>query len=65
MIIGIAGRMGRALTRTAAEFPQLTLAGAIASPHSNALGRDAGELAGIEPLGLAVSADLAGALQNA
>ncbi|EQD40981.1 dihydrodipicolinate reductase, partial [mine drainage metagenome] len=27
--------------------------------------RDAGELAGIEPLGLAVSADLAGALQNA
>lgn len=65
VIIGIAGRMGRALTRTAAEFPQLTLAGAIASPHSNALGRDAGELAGIEPLGLAVSADLAGALQNA
>ncbi len=57
--------MGRALTRTAAEFAQLTLTGAIASPESAALGRDAGELAGIAPLGLAVSADLAGALQAA
>ena len=65
VIIGAAGRMGRAMTRAAAEFPRLTLAGAIASPHSTALGRDAGELAGIEPLGLAVSADLAGALREA
>ncbi len=65
VIIGVAGRMGRALMRAAGEFPQLTLVGAIASPHSEALGRDAGELAGIAPLGLAVSADLAGALREA
>lgn len=65
VIIGVAGRMGRALTRTAAEFAELTLTGAIASPGSAALGRDAGELAGIEPLGLTVSADLAGALRDA
>lgn len=65
VIIGIAGRMGRALAREAMGIPSLTLTGAIASVHSGALGRDAGELAGTASLGLTVSADLPRALREA
>ena len=47
VIVGVSGRMGQALLRAAPAFPQLIITGAIASPGSLALGRDAGELAGI------------------
>jgi len=44
-IVGVSGRMGLALLRAAPAFPQLLITGAIASPESLALGRDAGGVA--------------------
>ena len=62
-ILGAAGRMGGALVRgVAARRDTLSLAAAIERADSPALGRDAGTVAGIEPLGIAVTADLAAAL---
>jgi 4-hydroxy-tetrahydrodipicolinate reductase len=57
--------MGRALVRAACEFPQLRITGAVASERSASLGRDAGELAGAQPLGVKVTSDLAAALSAA
>ncbi len=57
-IAGAAGRMGRALIEACQQSPGLTLAAALDRPGP-AIGRDAGELAGLGPLGIAVSADLA------
>jgi 4-hydroxy-tetrahydrodipicolinate reductase len=64
-VIGVTGRMGQALLRVAPGFPQLIITGAIASPASLALGRDAGELAGLGPTNLIVSSDLPRALADA
>jgi 4-hydroxy-tetrahydrodipicolinate reductase len=61
-IIGVSGRMGRELVRAASGNPDLSVAAAVASSASAAIGRDAGELAGIEPLGVRVTNDLAAAL---
>lgn len=57
--------MGRALVRAAAEFPELRLTGVVASAGSGSVGRDAGVLAGVEPLGLALTSDLPAALATA
>jgi 4-hydroxy-tetrahydrodipicolinate reductase len=70
VIIGVTGRMGRALVRAVctASMPgrdALRITGAIASPNSSSLGQDAGELAGGDKLGLQVSADLPAALAQA
>ncbi len=65
VIIGVSGRMGRSLVRAAQPLADVTITAAVASSASAALGRDAGELAGMEPLGVTVSADLAAALQVA
>jgi 4-hydroxy-tetrahydrodipicolinate reductase len=64
-VIGVTGRMGQALLRAAPAFPRLIVTGAVASPTSLALGRDAGELAGLGPSHLIVSSDLPGALAEA
>ena len=66
VIIGAAGRMGRALIRAAAEIPnELRVCGAVASTTSDALGKDAGELAGVGRLDVRVTDDLAAALARA
>lgn len=66
VIIGAAGRMGRALIRAAAEIPNdLRVCGAVASTTSDALGKDAGDLAGIGRLDVRVTDDLAAALARA
>ncbi|HWW81873.1 MAG TPA: 4-hydroxy-tetrahydrodipicolinate reductase [Steroidobacteraceae bacterium] len=66
VIIGAAGRMGRALIRAAAEIPnELRVCGAVASTTSDALGKDAGDLAGIGRLDVRVTDDLAAALARA
>lgn len=57
-IAGASGRMGRALIRAADEQPQLVVTVASDRPGSEAIGGDAGELAGIAPLGVQVSEDL-------
>jgi 4-hydroxy-tetrahydrodipicolinate reductase len=61
-IVGVTGRMGQALLRAAPAFSQLLITGAVASPESLAIGRDAGDVAGIGRANLAVTSDLPAAL---
>ncbi len=56
-IMGAAGAMGRELVRTVHAMPGCVVAGAIEPPGSAAIGADAGVLAGIEALGVPVTAD--------
>lgn len=65
LIVGVSGRMGQALVRVAGELPTVRITGAVASAGSVSLGRDAGVLAGMEPLGLEVTSDLPAALAAA
>jgi len=66
VIIGAAGRMGRAVIRAAVEIPnELRVCGAVVSTTSTSLGQDAGELAGIGRLDVPVTDDLAAALARA
>ncbi len=64
-IIGVTGRMGRALVCVAREFPELRLASAVASAASPGLGRDSGELSGAGRNAVAVTGDLRRALAAA
>jgi 4-hydroxy-tetrahydrodipicolinate reductase len=64
-LIGVSGRMGQALLRAAPAFPRLNITGAVASPTSLSLGRDAGEVAGVGCLHLPIISDLARALTEA
>src|SRR3569833_871403 len=64
-VIGVTGRMGLALVRAASESKNISIAAAVASAKSSALGKDAGELAGVGKLGVAVTPDLAAALAQA
>jgi len=63
-ILGASGRMGVTLLRCLPEFPALALAGASTAPESGLAGRDAGEAAGLPPLGVALHDDAAGALAH-
>jgi 4-hydroxy-tetrahydrodipicolinate reductase len=56
-VVGAAGRMGQTLIRVIQDTPGAVLAGAIERPGSPHVGRDAGELAGIGPLGVPIIAD--------
>ena len=58
IVAGAGGRMGRALVRSIAETPGVVLTGALEAPGSSLLGKDAGALAGLEPCGVELSADL-------
>lgn len=49
--------MGQALTRVIAATPGCAVAGAIEAKGSPHVGRDAGEIAGLAPLGIAISDD--------
>ena len=60
-IVGAAGRMGRTLVQAVHEAPDTELTVAIERPGSSLIGADAGELAGVGRLGVAVEADLAAA----
>jgi len=64
-LIGVTGRMGQAVLRAAPGFPQLLITGAVASAASLALGRDAGEVAGLASTTLTVTSDLTRALADA
>ncbi|HPD17686.1 MAG TPA: 4-hydroxy-tetrahydrodipicolinate reductase [Planctomycetota bacterium] len=56
LINGAGGRMGRRLIALAAEDRELAVAGAFERPDHPDLGKDAGALAGVPPLGVALSA---------
>jgi 4-hydroxy-tetrahydrodipicolinate reductase len=55
VIVGASGRMGRALVRLATEGDAFSVVGAVGAHE---IGRDAGELAGVGPIGVAVTADI-------
>jgi 4-hydroxy-tetrahydrodipicolinate reductase len=57
VVTGASGRMGRSVIRALSETDGLVLAGALEHEGSPHLGKDAGELAGVGALGVAISAD--------
>jgi 4-hydroxy-tetrahydrodipicolinate reductase len=57
IVAGAAGRVGRALINLIAATNGVTLAGGLEAPQSEALGKDAGTLAGCGPLGVAIGSD--------
>ena len=57
VVVGAAGRMGRAIVRLVAETEGLVLGGALERIGSPALGQDPGTLAGCAAAGLAISED--------
>ena len=59
IITGAAGRMGRRLVANIAEAGDLQLAGATERPGSEFLGMDAGSVAGVQPLGVKITENLA------
>ena len=65
VVVGAAGRMGQMLVKTIAATEGAVLSGALERPGSAALGRDAGELAGLGPLGVPVTDDPLAALLQA
>jgi 4-hydroxy-tetrahydrodipicolinate reductase len=56
-VLGAAGRMGQALIRTVAATRGCVVAGGIEVKGSPSIGRDVGEIAGLEPLGIAITDD--------
>jgi len=63
-VAGAAGRMGRNLVRAAREGEGLVLTAALEHPGHDAVGADAGVLAGLGESGVAVSAGLAEAFER-
>lgn len=57
VIVGAAGRMGRTLVRQVSQTPGCGVSGATEPAGSEFLGRDAGLLAGIDALGVAITDD--------
>ncbi len=57
VVLGAGGRMGRRIIALAHEGADAAVAAAIEAAGSPLLGRDAGDLAGIGPIGVAVTAD--------
>lgn len=65
VICGASGRMGRTLVATVAQTPGAVVVGALDRPGAPLLGRDAGELAGIGPIGVRITDDPLAAIVNA
>ncbi len=65
VVVGAAGRMGQMLVKTIAGTEGVVLAGALERPGSPANGKDAGALAGIGPLDVAIGDDPLAALLKA
>ena len=65
VIAGAGGRMGAANIRAVAALPGLALHAAVDRHGSSAIGRDAGDFAGIEPLGIIITDDIEAALAGA
>src|SRR5687768_12366378 len=63
-VLGVSGRMGRALLTAIDEAPGTKLNGATASANSRWLGKDAGEATGSSRREVTVEADPAAALRN-
>jgi len=57
VVTGAAGRMGRMLIKTIEEVPDIAVCAALERPGSEAIGSDAGTLAGIGGLGVPITDD--------
>ena len=57
-ITGACGRMGQRIIALGREDAQLKLAAALESPGHPCLGKDAGEVAGVGPLGVEITAEI-------
>ncbi len=64
-IFGATGRMGQTLIRLIADDEHLSLVGAATEPGHAAVGDDAGSVAGVRTLGVAVTDDAAAAVAGA
>jgi 4-hydroxy-tetrahydrodipicolinate reductase len=64
-VMGAAGRMGRELVRVIAAQPGCVVSGGTEAAGSAAVGKDIGELAGLERLGVAISSDAAAVIADA
>jgi 4-hydroxy-tetrahydrodipicolinate reductase len=64
-ILGVTGRMGRALLQALDEVPDARLVGATASVGSQWVGQDVAAPQGGKPRGLAITADAAAAVRDA
>lgn len=63
-VLGASGRMGTALIRLMASGGEHQLVGALCESGDPSLGRDAGQVAGLDPLGILITDDLAEALRG-
>jgi len=63
-LVGVSGRMGLSLIKAAAFSGKTELTVAVSRPDSLAIGKDAGELAGISSLGIVVTDNLASAVDS-
>ena len=64
VVAGAAGRMGSRVVACLADERRLHLAAALEAPNHPALGHDAGEVAGIARLGVAIGSDPGAALTS-
>jgi 4-hydroxy-tetrahydrodipicolinate reductase len=62
VVAGAAGRMGTRIVALARDTPGLRVAAALEAPGHRSLGADAGEVAGVGPVGVAVGSDAAAAI---
>ena len=65
VITGVCGRMGRCITRGITQQTDMELIGAIQYPSHPQIGSDAGVVAGIGDIGIAITGELDDVLQNA
>jgi 4-hydroxy-tetrahydrodipicolinate reductase len=63
-VSGAAGRMGRRIVALGHAHPEIEIAAALESPGHPSLGRDAGDLAGVGPLGVLVTDDRTAVLEK-
>ena len=64
-VVGAAGRMGQMLIRQIARTEGVSLAAASEAPGSKAIGKDAGEVAGLDANGIKIGGDSAAAIAAA
>ncbi|QSH41233.1 4-hydroxy-tetrahydrodipicolinate reductase [Lentisphaerota bacterium ZTH] len=64
-VIGAAGRMGRRLTANITAADDMTLTGAVEVASCPLLGQDAGTVAGVGEVGVAITDNVAAAVENA
>ena len=65
VITGVCGRMGRCITRSIAQQPDIQIVGAIQYPSHLQIGSDAGVVAGIADTGVSITGELRDVLHSA